>query len=256
MLKHIRGSFIEKYVKSNLFLLYTSNFILEKLKFLLPYEEDWLYFKDVNIPKKNIIIDIGSHWGESAITFSKYFNNKIFCFEPNAIVYKKLINNTKNLRVDCHNFGIGKYKKNSLFFPCFRNNILSLWGSHDLGQLKNRIDKYTYINPEKIKYKKIIYTFKPLPNYQEKISIIKIDVEGAEYNVFKIIKKKIIKDLPIIFVEYNENNFSKLYLELLKLKYKCYIFKNKRLIKINQKNYPSLLNLNKKRTLNVIFKQS
>ena len=29
----------------------------------------------------------------------------------------------------------------------------------------------------------------------------------------------------------NENNFSKLYSELLKLKYKCYIFQNKRLIK-------------------------
>ena len=78
MLRYVRSSFIEKYVKSNIFLLYLSNFILEKLKFLLPYEEDWLYFENVNIPKENIIIDIGSHWGESAITFSKYFTNKIF----------------------------------------------------------------------------------------------------------------------------------------------------------------------------------
>ena len=60
----------------------------------------------------------------------------------------------------------------------------------------------------------------------------------------------------VIFVEYNENNFSKLYSELLKIKYKCYIFKNRKLTKVIQKNYSKLFNLNEKRTLNVIFKQS
>mgnify|MGYP006116875247 CR=1 FL=1 len=91
MLRYLRNTFLEKYIKSNLFLLLFSDKIIENFKFLLPYENDWLFFKNYKINKKSIIIDIGAHWGESAITFRKFYpDNKIVSFEPNKDVFKKL----------------------------------------------------------------------------------------------------------------------------------------------------------------------
>ena len=54
MLRYLRSSFFEKYIKSNLKLLLFSDKIIEKFKILLPYEEDWFYFKNYKLKKKTL----------------------------------------------------------------------------------------------------------------------------------------------------------------------------------------------------------
>lgn len=211
MIRFLRNSIIEKSVKSNIFFLYASNFIIEKFSFLLPYEEDWIFFENFKIKKNSIIIDIGAHWGESAISFSKYYGNKIFCYEPNPFIFKKLKTKTKKLNVKLFNYGIGKKGRDALYVPCFLNHHLSLWASSNLLQLKKRITKYTFINAERIKYKKIFCFFDKISKFKNKVSIIKIDVEGLEYEVIKEINNIIDKDKPLIFIEYNESSFQKVY---------------------------------------------
>lgn len=255
MLRYLRNTSIEKTIKSNLYFLLISDKIIEIFKFLLPYERDWIFFRNYKIPKKSSIIDIGAHWGESAITFRKFYpKNKIYSFEPNDYAYKRLKKNTKKLHIKLFNYGISRNGVKKMYFPYYGKNQLSLWGSQSLKNLKERIRQYTYIDYKSIKFKKIKCYFRNLPKINEKISIIKIDVEGEEYNVVKKISNVLIKNKPLIFIEYNSNNFEKIFLFLIKKKYKAYYFENDKLIIIeNVKDIYHVINRRKKRTINVIF---
>lgn len=256
MIRLIRNSFVEKIVKSNIFFLYFSDLIIQKFIWLLPYEEDWIFFKNFKIPKNSLILDIGAHWGESAITFAKYYpNNKIFSFEPNIDIFKKLKKNTRRLNIKTFNYGISNKKTMKLYFPYYKNRQLSLWGSQNLKNLKKRIKQYTYLDYKKIKFRVLKCSFKKLPYIKNNISIIKIDVEGAELEVLKNINKKNFKNNPLFFIEYNKNNFKKIFDFLKKKKYKAFGYYDYNFIEIKKlKNINLILNRNKKRTTNIIFK--
>ena len=255
MLRFLRNTSIEKTIKSSLYFLLISDKIIELFKFLLPYERDWIFFKYHGISENSSIIDIGAHWGESAITFRKFYpKNKIYSFEPNAYAYERLKKNTKKLNVKIFNYGISSDGVKELYFPYYKKNQLSLWASQNLKNLKKRINEYTYINSKNIKFKKIKCFFKKLPKIDEKISIIKIDVEGEEYKVLKVIRNILIKNKPLIFIEYNSNNFKEIFLFLTQKKYKAFYYENNQLIKLkNINSINPVIKLRKKRTINIIF---
>ena len=122
MLKFLRNSTIEKIVKSNIFFLYISNHLIRYLRFfLLPYEKEWNVFKHIKLSNNDIILDIGAHWGESVLTFRKYYTNLIYSYEPNTDSFKYLKKISKNKNVKCFNYGINKYKKkNKIVFSVFK----------------------------------------------------------------------------------------------------------------------------------------
>ena len=102
--------------------------------------------------------------------------------------------------------------------------------------------------------KKIKCFFKKLPKIDEKISIVKIDVEGEEYKVLKVIRNILIKNKPLIFIEYNSSNFKEIFLFLTQKKYKAFYYKNYQLIKLkNINNINPVIKSRKKRTINIIF---
>ena len=147
MLRYLRNTSFEKTIKSSLYFLLISDKIIELFKFLLPYERDWMFFKNYKIPKKSSIIDIGAHWGESAITFRKFYPiNKIYSFEPNNYAFQRLKKNTKNLDIKIFNYGISSEGIQKMYFPYYKKSQLSLWGSQNLKNLKARVRDYTYIN--------------------------------------------------------------------------------------------------------------
>ena len=256
MLSHFRSSFIEKIIKSNVLLLLIADKLIENFKFLLPYEEDWFFFKKYKIPKHSVIIDIGAHWGESALTFRKYYKqNTIYSFEPNLYSFKKLKKNTKNLlNIKIFNYGISKNESDYLYYPYYRGYQLSLWTSKSLIKLKKRIKDYTFLNEKKIIYKKSLSKFNKLPIINNKVSIIKIDVEGDEYNVINMISHIIKKNNPLIFIEYNKTNFYKINKFFKKNSYHLFYYFDDKLIKIKKKNeLESILIKKKKRSLNLFF---
>jgi len=253
MIKLIRNSLIEKLIKSNIFFLYYSNHFIRIFRyFLLPYENDWNVFKKFKIKKNQIILDIGSHWGESFFTFKKYYANKIYCFEPDKDSFYYLKKITKNSNVKLFNFGIsGNIKKQKLYFPTFRGKKLTLWGSRSEMLLKKRLKEFTFINPNKIKFISNIYNFKKI-NISREVGIIKIDVEGYEYDVLKGINQNCFRSAKLIFLEFNKNNYQSCERFLKKRGFESHIFFKNKLKKVNY-NYIKKFTKLKKTSSNIIF---
>tara|TARA_B110000259_G_C14015909_1_gene401305 strand:- start:575 stop:1357 length:783 start_codon:yes stop_codon:yes gene_type:complete len=257
MLRYLRNTKLEKIIKSNLLLILLSNFIIKKFNFLLPYEQDWFFFKEFLLKKNEIILDIGAHWGESAIVFRKFFpNNLIISFEPNKYTYLQLQNVTKNLNVQTFNYGIGKKGRKNIYFPYCNNRQLSLWGSSDLILLKDRIKKFTHLDEQKIEYKKSKFKFDELPKLKNKVGIIKIDVEGSEHLVLSHITSVLKKDKPLLFIEYNSNNFEKIFLKLNKFGYKAHTYFDGKLKPIKECRKFEKIAIKKRSSINIIFKKN
>ena len=97
-------------------------------------------------------------------------------------------------------------------------------------------------------------------NIQEKICFVKIDVEGFDHLVLYEMKQTINKYKPVILVEYNLSNYSKIF-NFLKKNYDCYFydFDKNILVKlsINQINQLKkgmiIESLYKKNSVNVFF---
>ena len=91
-------------------------------------------------------------------------------------------------------------------------------------------------------------------NISERTCFIKIDVEGLDHFVIYGMKKFILKQKPVILVEYNKSNFNKIY-NFLNKYYECYFydFNNNKLKKILKQG---ILQLKKGQILEKKFKKN
>ena len=149
--------------------------------------------KNINIKTINCTaIDIGANIGNHSIEFSKYFK-KVISFEPNPRVFNLLRLNTEYINnIEIYNLGCGIEEKNKILFENY-DNI----GSSSTKYLANKK------NPINIK-------IKPLDNYFDQLNnlkLIKIDVEGMEFEVIKGAKKIIEYFKPVICFEQHEEEF-------------------------------------------------
>lgn len=129
--------------------------------------------------KKLFVFDIGSNIGQTAIFF-KYLNtnNKILCLEPDIDTYNLLEYNIKlNYfeNIECLNFGVGDSNTSIEFF---RDSVSG-------GRKGSFIEEYVGSNYTGLKKIVEIKTLDFLISEYGKPDIIKIDVEGYEYNVLK-----------------------------------------------------------------------
>lgn len=107
------------------------------------------------------------------------------------------------------------------------------------------------MNSKKIKFKSVFCIFKKI-NLNKSIGIIKIDVEGSEYEVLKSIDLKSIKKSKVIFLELNPHNFWKCYNYLKKIGFESFIYQDG---KTKKKSFKQILKITKKNKFitNVIF---
>ncbi len=159
------------------------------------------------------IVDIGAHEGESIDIFIKNFNiNKIYSFEPNINLFKKLtkkyshINNNimlfncglgekdevkdLNIMIDSSSSTFNNIDENSAYFKR-KQKIFNFFFKS-----KNIIQKQQEIKIEKlsniIKNQNI-----------NKIDILKIDTEGFEYNILKGIQNEDFIKIQYIYFEHH-----------------------------------------------------
>lgn len=165
-----------------------------------------LYEKEILVPLFKILnskydfssllaIDAGANIGNHTLFFKQYFK-KVFAFEPNPITFKLLEVNTffHNKEITVFNLGLSD-KEESINLSVLEGNI---GGSSAVTDYKGRI--YQKINVVKID------DF--LDPSKHKIGLIKIDVEGMEFNVLRGAENIISLHKPIILFELWKSSFN------------------------------------------------
>lgn len=155
--------------------------------------------------KNPIIFDVGAYIGDSAIYISDFFKNKckIFSFEPDDENYRffkinMLLNNIKTVNI--FNIGISNYNGKKYLQKGGRQ--------HDAYNFSNKKNKNSLLCSVMT-----LQQSAKLLNIK-KVDILKMDIEGEEYKIFKDKKSLhwIIQNVHYVFMEYHDvdkhKNFS------------------------------------------------
>ena len=213
------------------------------IKFTNFFEEDFFYLKNIFKNKKINIIDVGASDGISALFFLRNLNpNKIYCYEPQIIYFKKLIKLKKKYK-NILPFNYGLAEKNSImkiFYPyinLFGKKISLLTYSFPVkNELEKQIKLDFLIKPRIEKSQIKVKRFKLV---KSKIDLIKIDTNGSEVGIVKTLLPVIKRDKPVLIIE--NNNISIIFKILKKLKYKKYYLKNNVLKAHNNQNNANII---------------
>lgn len=235
-----------KISKSHPLFFLIANYLAER--FLITSGEHYNALKFLKIDKPTII-DIGGSVGESINKFLRINPNcNIYSFEPIPIRYKTLkynFTNQKNVKV--FNYGIGKLGLVKIFTPKLFNYKFYSWSALSKKRLRNMLKRQCKNFHSSFKIIHQLVRIKSLNSIKIKPDLIKIDVEGEEFQVLKSSEKIIKKYKPIILLELN-NDFKKILIFFKENSYLFYTFHNKTLIKTD---LPQLRDLNDL-TVNII----
>jgi FkbM family methyltransferase len=238
-------SYLERLSRSHPYIYYFARKIAFHLNI---FEREFDGIKKIKFTQKKInLIDVGASDGIAI----KYINklkplNYIYAFEPNKLYYKQLINlknKFQNLTTYC--FGLSEKKKEHIvYIPCFKFlgkfYYMITYTFYNLNELKNNLRiNFTFknnISIRKFKIKLDRFNF-----FDQKIDLVKLDVNGHEFSVIKGLKKLLLKDKPALILEELEN-IDKIELFLKKYKYKCYYYdvNKKKLVKKENKKHKNL----------------
>ena len=169
--------------------------------FLNFYEKNVVNFYSKIIKSSFVIVDIGSNFGFHTLNFSKLTpSGKVFSIEPTSFAYNKL---KKNINLN------PILKKNIVFDQVFlsRLNInlknKYVYASWPLSNTKKKVHPILMGQEKKIQGCNV----KSFDNYIlrrriKNLDMIKIDVDGNEYDIIKSGEKTIKKFKPIIMIEF------------------------------------------------------
>tara|TARA_B000000437_G_C11632859_1_gene300272 strand:- start:7 stop:762 length:756 start_codon:yes stop_codon:yes gene_type:complete len=207
--------------------------------------------QEINLVKKFIksgtdSIDVGVYRGVYSYEMSKY-SEKVHSFEPNPIIFKYINKNLKKFIKNIHlyNFALSNQNKTiNLKIPIRNSNsnkeIFEEYYEMGKATIHNENNFENYENFE-IQTKKIDEL-----NFDNKISFIKIDVEGHELEVIEGAKNTIKRDKPVLLVEIEKQYTKKEVAESINfinsLGYKSYFFNKKDLKSTTELNNLDLFN--------------
>ncbi|NOS96632.1 MAG: FkbM family methyltransferase [Methylotenera sp.] len=145
---------------------------------------DWLSFIQKDF-LQGVAIDIGANIGNHSLFFSDYFK-KIYSFEPNKNTFKLLSFNANLVNnIECFNYGLSdKDSSSTMVFD--KKNIGGAKLASDLSS------DAVVVN---------LKTLDSSNSFEERVYLLKIDVEGHELEVLKGAEKTIAAHQPIIIFE-------------------------------------------------------
>ena len=262
-LKHQLVKVIEKIPLLQIF-IYNN---LEIFDFLLPHDKDYYALKLLfSVNERRSFLDIGGNIGLSSIGFRKLgYKNTIHIFEPDTkLVSRNLLKIKKKYKnIKIHSVGLSnKNSFQNLYQAYYKNIYFHFNNSFDQKYIKQKLYENYGDKSKKFLIKSKKLSLKKFDNMKinDRVCFIKIDVEGLDHKVLYGMKNCIKKFLPVILVEYNYSNFSKIQ-NFLKKKYDCYFydFQNNKLKKLSVhliqklKNGKILENIFKKNSVNLFF---
>ena len=215
---------LERIARSHPILYIFSRFIAKKINI---FEKEFDGLNNINFKKKVNLLDVGASDGVSINFFNSKLNlGNVIAVEPTKDYVKEL----KKLKIDnlkIYNFGLSnKNETKAVYVP-----------EYTLFKKKFRLIPYTYYDKEHlekvvkknfflcrtIKIAKIYLNLKKKIKINSSVDIIKLDVNGHEFEIIKSLNKIIQKDKPIIFVEELKKIHS-INIYLKKIGYKCMFY--------------------------------
>jgi len=187
------------------------------------YEENLLnaimsFLKDmVNLEKFDLILDVGANIGNHSLYFSN-FSKQVFSYEPNPNTFELLKFNTKNLsNINVYNIGISNKNENKFLnesnFNIGDSAIVSYDEKKDIEKNNKTLHEISSMKLDDLEHLS-----------DEKISMIKIDVEQHEYEVMDGASNLIEKNQPVLIFEHNIETSKKQTLKINKfIKEKGYV---------------------------------
>jgi FkbM family methyltransferase len=187
---------------------FTSSVTLNSKKFIIPIiknmgfsnlklKSDWFLqlLKQLNLPKDSSFIDIGVNVGQTLLTFKSCYNNPYWGFEPNSACVFYL-----NTLIDINNI------KNANIIPLGLSSHNSVAKFYLKGDVDSAATTVNELRPDFYEVQNATYV--PLFSFDSlelaeinNISLIKIDVEGAELEVLLGLTETIRKYQPRIICE-------------------------------------------------------
>ena len=224
-------SFFEKIIRGHP-LIYI--FIRSVVRFTNIFEKDFDGLKILQFEKKINIIDVGASDGIAANFFLKNLNvGNIYCYEPHSLFINKLKKlKRKNPKIKIFKHGISSINEDIyVFVPLiefFSKKIYLLtYTFYDFKELTMQL-KLDFLNYKKIIIEKVKLRLKKFRLIQNKIDLIKIDVNGYEFEIIQSLNKQIAKDKPLLIIE-NNSKLQKISKYLKKYGYKRYFNKKNNL---------------------------
>lgn len=172
-----------------------------------------------NTSNKVIVLDIGTNIGTAALYFSALKNvEKIYCFEPvettfNQAKYNFSINEKASKIAVFNNFGLGKNDRNETFL--FDKKVKGNTGLR--GKMSNSYSNNTTTEEVEVKIKcastQIQTILEANPNSK---FVVKMDCEGAEYEIFENLTPTILSSIDIYMIEWHDKGKEVLEEKLLK----------------------------------------
>ncbi len=149
------------------------------------FEDNIYQFHPVN--QHPLIIDCGANMGLSVLYFSeKYPSAKIIAFEPEEEIFNVLRRNSENL----------KLKNINLHKKAVWDSETTLKFYSDKGMGGSVTNIYQYQEP------RLVETVVLADYLHQKVDLLKLDIEGAEFRVLKSCSH-LLKNVENIFVEYH-----------------------------------------------------
>lgn len=169
--------------------------------------------------------DIGA-WIGPTVTYASKKCKKVICFEPDPYAYRYLVSNIlENNLSNVSSFNVGLSNETSIlkmssFGGTLGDSMTSLLTNNPLKENSSKeFDAFI------VDWEYAVKTFK-----LEKLDMIKIDIEGAEFNLIPRMKEYFIKYKPIIWLSLHpllldknqkDTNLKKI-IEVMSIYKKCY----------------------------------
>jgi FkbM family methyltransferase len=179
------------------YLINTKDYIDWNLFFLGAYERDMIFCLECYLKPGMVVIEAGANTGSETFMMSRLVSasGRVIAFEPISHIFKKLtINHLLNpdlVNVNLVQNALGEKKDVISFFLASKNDpnqgMASKYsffeGIHE--EQVNQITLDDYIDSVNL----------------QRVDLIKMDVQGAEFDILKGATKSIIKFRPIIILE-------------------------------------------------------
>lgn len=232
--------FIEMLIRSHPLIYIISKKILSYTSI---FEDDMKGVKFLKFKNKKInYIDVGASDGVSVRYFKKFLKfKKIICYEPN-LFFKKRLEKIKSRKIKVYYYGLSNFNNNfKLYVPVYNFFNLKLYLHTYLFYKKEDLKKQLNLDfffKKNIKIETIEYSLKKPRIKNFKPDLIKIDVNGHEFEIIKSLKKIIFNYKPVIVVE-RGSHIKKISKILKKKNYKKYSFNiETKSFEINPKSIP------------------